>query len=56
MAPDFIGIKVDAFGGGKPSHHIDEIINQAELRAVSDHDKRVAGILLNVMNAARVRP
>ena len=55
MPPDFINTKVDALGGGKPSHHIDEIISQAELRAISDHYNQVAGFSLDAVKAASTR-
>jgi 5-methylphenazine-1-carboxylate 1-monooxygenase len=44
--PDFINIKVDELSGGKPFRHIDDIISQAELRAISDSYKQVAGFAL----------
>jgi 5-methylphenazine-1-carboxylate 1-monooxygenase len=44
--PDFINIKLDELSGGKPFRHIDDIISQAELRAISDSYKQVAGFAL----------
>jgi 5-methylphenazine-1-carboxylate 1-monooxygenase len=44
--PDFINIKVDALSGGKLFRHIDDLISQAELRAISDAYKNVAGFSL----------
>jgi 5-methylphenazine-1-carboxylate 1-monooxygenase len=44
--PDFINIKVDELSGGKPFRHINDIISQAELRAISDSYKHVAGFAL----------
>ena len=55
VPPDFINIKVDELSGGKPFHHIDEIISQAELRAISDHYKQVAGFSLDAVKAASTR-
>ena len=34
--PDFINIKVDELTGGKPFRHIDDVISQDELRALSE--------------------
>jgi 5-methylphenazine-1-carboxylate 1-monooxygenase len=44
--PDFINTKVDELSGGKPFRHIDDLISQAELRAISDSYKQVAGFAL----------
>ena len=35
--PDFIIMKADALSGGKPFRHIDDLISQAELQAISDN-------------------
>ena len=43
VPPDFINIKVDELSGGKPFRHIDDLISQEELRAISDNYKRIAG-------------
>jgi 5-methylphenazine-1-carboxylate 1-monooxygenase len=45
--PDAINIRVDELAGDKPFHHIDDIISQAELRAMSEQYKQVAGFSLN---------
>jgi 5-methylphenazine-1-carboxylate 1-monooxygenase len=44
--PDYIIMKVDELTGGKPFANIDDVISQAELRALSDSYKRVAGFAL----------
>jgi len=44
--PDYIIMKVDELTGGKPFANIDDVISQAELRALSDNYKRVAGFAL----------
>jgi 2-polyprenyl-6-methoxyphenol hydroxylase-like FAD-dependent oxidoreductase len=41
--PDFINIKVAELTGDKPFDNLDRFITQAELRALSDDYKRVAG-------------
>jgi 2-polyprenyl-6-methoxyphenol hydroxylase-like FAD-dependent oxidoreductase len=41
--PDYIIMKVDELTGGKPFAHIDDVISQEELRALSDNYKRIAG-------------
>ena len=51
VPPDFINIKVDALSGGKPFRHIDDLISQQELRAISDHYKQVAGFALDAPKA-----
>jgi hypothetical protein len=38
---------VDELAGDKPFRHIDDIISQAELRAMSEQYKQVAGFALN---------
>ncbi len=43
VPPDFINIKVDELSGGKPFRHIDDLISQDELRAISENYKRIAG-------------
>jgi 2-polyprenyl-6-methoxyphenol hydroxylase-like FAD-dependent oxidoreductase len=44
--PDFINIKVEQLVGDKPFDDLDKFITQAELRALSDNYKRVAGFAL----------
>ena len=44
--PDYIIMKVDELTGGKPFRNIDDVISQAELRAISDEYKKVAGFAL----------
>ena len=44
--PDFINIKVEQLVGDKPFDNLDKFITQAELRALSDNYKRVAGFAL----------
>ena len=41
--PDFIIMKADELSGGKPFGHIDDLISQGELRAISDNYARIAG-------------
>lgn len=41
--PDFIIMKADELSGGKPFVHIDDLISQAELRAISENYARIAG-------------
>jgi 2-polyprenyl-6-methoxyphenol hydroxylase-like FAD-dependent oxidoreductase len=47
--PDYINIKVDELTGGKPFRHIDDVISQDELRAISENYKRVAGFSLEAV-------
>jgi 5-methylphenazine-1-carboxylate 1-monooxygenase len=47
VPPDFINTKVDELSGGKPFTHIDDLISQQELRAISDSYKQVAGFSLD---------
>jgi len=44
--PDFINIKVEELVGDKPFDDLDKFITQAELRALSENYKRVAGFAL----------
>ncbi len=44
--PDFINTKVDELSGGKPFRHIDDLISQDALRAISNSYKQVAGFAL----------
>jgi 5-methylphenazine-1-carboxylate 1-monooxygenase len=46
LPPDFINIKVDELAGDKPFRHIDDVISQQELSAISEHYKKVAGFSL----------
>ena len=41
--PDFIIMKADALSGGKPFRHIDDLISQAELQAISENYAAIAG-------------
>ena len=41
--PDFIIMKADALSGGKPFRHIDDLISQAELQAISDNYAKISG-------------
>ena len=41
--PDFIIMKADELSGDKPFRHIDDLISQEALRAISDQYKQVAG-------------
>ena len=45
--PDYINIKVDELTGGKPFRHIDDVISQDELRAISENYKQIAGFSLD---------
>ena len=44
--PDFILMKVEELTGGKRFRHIDDVISQDELRALSENYKKVAGFSL----------
>jgi 2-polyprenyl-6-methoxyphenol hydroxylase-like FAD-dependent oxidoreductase len=46
VPPDFIIMKADELSQGQPFRHIDDLISQDELRAISDHYKTVAGFAL----------
>jgi len=46
VPPDFIIMKADELSHGQPFNHIDDLISQDELRAISDHYKTVAGFAL----------
>ena len=46
LPPDFINIKVDELAGDKPFRHIDDVISQQELSAISEHYKKIAGFSL----------
>jgi hypothetical protein len=51
--PDFINIKVEELVGDKPFGNLDEYITQAELRALSENYKRIAGFALADVAATR---
>jgi hypothetical protein len=51
VPPDLINIKVDELSGGKPFHHIDDLISQDELRAISENYKQIAGFTLNALKS-----
>jgi 2-polyprenyl-6-methoxyphenol hydroxylase-like FAD-dependent oxidoreductase len=44
--PDFLIMKVDELTGGEPFSRLDDYISQAELKAMSDEYKRIAGFAL----------
>ena len=44
--PDFINIKVEELVGDRPFENLDDYITQDELRALSEHYKRIAGFAL----------
>jgi 2-polyprenyl-6-methoxyphenol hydroxylase-like FAD-dependent oxidoreductase len=50
--PDFIIMKVDELSGGQPFRHVDDLISQAELRAISENYQNVAGFSKSALNAA----
>jgi 5-methylphenazine-1-carboxylate 1-monooxygenase len=45
--PDFINIKVEELIGDRPFENLDDYITQAELRALSDEYKRIAGFAVS---------
>ncbi len=45
--PDFINIRVEELVGDRPFENLDDYITQAELRALSDNYKKVAGFALD---------
>lgn len=45
--PDFINIKVEELVGDRPFKNLDDYITQAELRALSENYKRIAGFSLS---------
>lgn len=49
--PDFINIRVEELTGDRPFDDLDSFISQAELRALSDQYKRVAGFDLEDLKA-----
>lgn len=53
VPPDFINIKVDELSGGRPFRHIDDLISQDELRAISENYKRIAGFSKEAVAGAK---
>ena len=53
--PDFINIRVEELVGDRPFENLDHYITQAELRALSERYKRIAGFALGDL-AARPTP
>jgi 5-methylphenazine-1-carboxylate 1-monooxygenase len=51
LPPDFINIKVDELAGDKPFRHIDDVISQEELGAISEHYKKIAGFSLETVKS-----
>jgi 2-polyprenyl-6-methoxyphenol hydroxylase-like FAD-dependent oxidoreductase len=51
VPPDFINIRVDELTGGKPFRHIDDVISQEELQALSEEYKRIAGFSLEALRS-----
>jgi 2-polyprenyl-6-methoxyphenol hydroxylase-like FAD-dependent oxidoreductase len=51
--PDFINIKVEELVGDRPFDDLDRYITQAELRALSENYKRIAGFALGDVGSAR---
>jgi len=49
--PDFINIKVEELVGDRPFDNLDKYISQAEIRALSDNYKRIAGFALADLKA-----
>lgn len=54
--PDFINIKVEELVGDKPFDDLDRYITQAELRALSENYKRIAGFSLSDVAGAQRPP
>ena len=52
--PDFIIMKADALSGGKPFRHIDDLISQAELQAISENYAQIAGFSRDAIAQAAV--
>jgi 5-methylphenazine-1-carboxylate 1-monooxygenase len=50
--PDFIIMKADELSGGQPFRHIDDLISQAELRAISENYANIAGFARETVNSA----
>jgi 5-methylphenazine-1-carboxylate 1-monooxygenase len=51
LPPDFINIKVDELAGDKPFRHIDDVISQKELGAISEYYKKIAGFSLEAVKS-----
>jgi 5-methylphenazine-1-carboxylate 1-monooxygenase len=51
--PDFINIKVEELVGDRPFDDLDRYITQAELRALSENYKRIAGFALGDVGTGR---
>jgi 5-methylphenazine-1-carboxylate 1-monooxygenase len=51
LPPDFINIKVDELAGDKPFRHIDDVISQKELGAISEYYKKIAGFSLETVKS-----
>ena len=51
--PDFINIKVEQLVGDRPFERLDDYISQAELEALSEQYKRIAGFSLADFGAAK---
>ena len=51
--PDFINIKVEELVGDQPFDDLDKYISQAELRALSENYKRIAGFALADVSGGR---
>ena len=49
VPPDFINIRVEELTGDKPFRHIDDVISQDELRAISENYKQVAGFSVDAL-------
>ncbi|HEX6440564.1 MAG TPA: flavin-dependent oxidoreductase [Stellaceae bacterium] len=54
--PDYINIKVEELTGDRPFGKLDDYITQAELRALSDQYKRVAGYSIEELSGAALNP
>ena len=50
--PDFIIMKADELSDGKPFRHIDDLISQAELQAISENYAQIAGFSRDAMAQA----
>jgi len=50
--PDFIIMRADELSKGKPFRHIDDLISQAELRAISDNYAQIAGFAREAVEPA----
>jgi 2-polyprenyl-6-methoxyphenol hydroxylase-like FAD-dependent oxidoreductase len=50
--PDYIIMKVDELSGGQPFRHVDDLISQDELRAISQRYMQVAGFSREALKAS----